>query len=106
MTDLIGQCRHRAKIYSKIWALGAAFLQFQNQVNRLTLAIENLAQDVLFGTGPLQLSNFLPESITDMKYFTYHGSLTTPDYNEVVVWAVLEEVQPITTEQVRLLKAK
>ena len=62
--------------------------------------MEDLTQGVVSGTGQLQLSSFLPEPSSDMEYFAYYGSLTTPDYNEIVFWTVIKEVLPIEADQV------
>lgn len=36
------------------------------------------------------------------KFYTYHGSLTTPPYFESVTWIVYADHVPISSSQVRL----
>jgi carbonic anhydrase len=47
--------------------------------------------------GTLDLNHLLP---ADRRYFTYMGSLTTPPCSEGVLWMVMQQPVPITTDQV------
>lgn len=51
-----------------------------------------------FTTGPVELASFLT-GLDFTKYWQYDGSLTTPPCWEGIKWTVLEEVQPISAEQ-------
>ncbi|KAJ2947241.1 hypothetical protein O0L34_g16952 [Tuta absoluta] len=42
-------------------------------------------------------------SPNDQSYFTYHGSLTTPQCYEVVTWIVMERPLPMSDEQFKLI---
>lgn len=46
---------------------------------------------------PLDLNLLLPE---DRRYFTYMGSLTTPPCSEGVLWMVMKQPVPISSDQV------
>lgn len=53
-----------------------------------------------FVTGQVDLASFLG-SIDFTKYWQYRGSLTTPPCSEGIKWVVIEEVQPISPEQLK-----
>ncbi len=50
----------------------------------------------------LNLSSLLPHDTSN--FFTYHGSLTTPECNEVVVWNIFTETHAISWQQVKFCK--
>lgn len=52
--------------------------------------------------GPLDLRQLLPN---DLSYFTYSGSLTTPNCQQIVRWIVLEKAMPITRSDLATLRA-
>ncbi|KAK2710184.1 hypothetical protein QYM36_013753, partial [Artemia franciscana] len=44
------------------------------------------------------LIDFLPEDIS--RFYRYRGSLTTPPFNEVVDWIVMEDTLPLSEAQI------
>ncbi|XP_055357847.1 uncharacterized protein LOC129602739 [Paramacrobiotus metropolitanus] len=51
----------------------------------------------------LDVTQLLPEDTS--KYYTYHGSLTTPPYNECVQWIVLKHPIEVSTEQMQAFRS-
>nr|ATC20500.1 dual domain-carbonic anhydrase [Tridacna squamosa] len=63
----------------------------------------NSLTDVLYKGGETSLSmnfaNTMPADWSNLEYYRYLGSLTTPTCNEAVVWTVFENRIPISTAQ-------
>lgn len=65
-------------------------------------ATENIACEIKTPArirGGVIVNNFLPKNRS--KFYTYEGSLTTPDCNENVGWIVFEEPILINKDQVK-----
>ena len=48
----------------------------------------------------------LVDTIQKTKIYHYEGSLTTPPCSEIVEWIVIDEPQPISTEQLKAFTSK
>jgi carbonic anhydrase len=57
-----------------------------------------LAQYAGYTTANVNLASFL-KTIDFTSYYSYDGSLTTPPCTEGIKWSVIQEVQPISAEQ-------
>ncbi|PSN55739.1 Carbonic anhydrase 3 [Blattella germanica] len=78
----------------------------KNEDNKLLLPLTNRLEQIhneqasFIVSGDEILSWLWPFLKCD-KYYTYFGSLTTPDYNEVVTWVVYQDIMHISTNQVQ-----
>ena len=51
----------------------------------------------------ISLAQLMPVDKVLSRYFRYHGSLTTPECNEIVTWLVLEKKISLSESQVKPL---
>ncbi|GCB73919.1 carbonic anhydrase 4a [Scyliorhinus torazame] len=83
--------------------LGFLFEESSEKNSKITNFIDILKYVAYLGNktwlDPFPLSSMIPEEGELDKYYRYHGSLTTPDCNEAVIWTVFEETIPISKSQ-------
>jgi carbonic anhydrase len=70
---------------------------------RKTHAVREVDGEVVSrGLDGVALDDLLPKD--KENFFTYEGSLTTPDCNEVVSWIVLKDRATISENQIKLFR--
>ena len=75
-------------------------MSFEKIVNKLSDV--TLANTTTYLSSPLRLSEFLPWNTK--LFYRYYGSLTTPNYDEVVTWTVFETPLAVSERQVSFTK--
>ena len=75
-------------------------MSFEKIVNKLSDVTTVNATTYI--SSPLQLSEFLPWNTR--LFYRYHGSLATPNYDEVVAWTVFRTPIVISERQVSFAK--
>ncbi|KAL3090771.1 hypothetical protein niasHT_029990 [Heterodera trifolii] len=76
---------------------GSALLKLQTGLSQVTKK-----------GASFKIDNFLPNDLLPSglnSFFRYYGSLTTPDYNEAVIWTVFAAPRSISEEQIQLFRA-
>jgi carbonic anhydrase len=88
-------------------AVVAVFLDTNNYPNhdvgleKIVSKLKNVTEsgDETTITTPLKLIELLPSNT--QRFYRYHGSLTTPNFDEIVTWTVLEHPILVSERQVR-----
>jgi len=65
-------------------------------VSQLSAITEDGAETTL--TSPLKLKELMPQNTN--SFYRYQGSLTTPQYNEIVTWTVFKKPIFVSERQV------
>ncbi|KAI6192201.1 Carbonic anhydrase [Aphelenchoides bicaudatus] len=69
--------------------------------------IEPLLKNVVTFNTSAQIKSYTPSNMLPSnlrKFYTYHGSLTTPTCDEIVVWILMPTLISITKSQLQLLR--
>ena len=73
---------------------------FQIELNSLVAQVQDLAEPEATGAGKLTFGRFLPKEVKNLEFFSYMGSLTTPNCDQIVKWTVFSDIKPISNKQV------
>ena len=85
-------------VFVKVGQRHNGFQKLIDEFNR----IRYQDQEVMMNHLPVDVRGLMPENLS--RYWTYHGSLTTPPLAECVTWIVLEQPIEMTADQLQAFR--